>query len=124
MYLIELILLVMLLILYLITTVLKSQKRIHIIKNVYIAITFNIYLTYITIRIISVPIRFGAVSSILGILLLVSEIMGYIAFGTYIAIFKDKYNVEKKGIDCLKGHYPSVDVLICTYNEEIKIFRR
>ena len=124
MYIIELILLILLVVLYLITTVLKSQERIHIIKNVYIVITFSIYLTYITIRIISVPIRFGAVSSILGILLLVSEIMGYIAFGTYIAIFKDKYNVEKKGIDCLKGHYPSVDVLICTYNEEITLLEK
>ena len=121
MYIIELILLILLVELYLITPVLKSKKKIQIIKNVYIAITFTIYLIYITIRIFSVPTRFGAISSILGILLLISEIMGYIAFGTYIAIFKDKYNAEKKGIECLNGQYPSVDVLICTYNEEIAL---
>ena len=124
MYIIELILFILLVMLYLITMAIKNKKRIYIMKLIYIVITFTIYITYIIIRIISVPIRFGVVSSILGVLLLISEIMGYIAFCTYITIFKDKYEIEKKGIDCLKGQYPSVDVLICTYNEEISLLEK
>ena len=120
-YTVQLSILIILIVLYLINKIKKGNKAI---KNIYIALVFTIYIIYIAIRILSVPINFGVVSSILGISLLVAEIMGFMAFCTYITIFKDQYKLPKKTIKDLNGETPTVDVLICTYNEEISLLEK
>ena len=46
------------------------------------------------------------------------------AFCTYICIFFDEYKIKKKNIKILKGNLPTVDVLICTYNEEVSLLEK
>ena len=123
-YNIQLLLLVTLIILYLISKKIKKGKKLEIIKNAYIVLVMIIYIVYLAIRIMSIPIGFGFISSFLGTILLIAEIMGFMAFCTYIAIFKNEYKIDKKGLANLKGRIPTVDVLICTYNEEISLLEK
>ena len=84
---------------------------------------FALYVAYIALRIFSVPIKFGVTSSVLGILLLVAEILGFFAFIVYISIFYNPKKVSIKPISTNNTNLPQVDVLICTYNEPIDIVR-
>lgn len=124
MYNLQLVLLIVLIILYIIIKKVKKNKKLEIMKNLYIILVFSIYIAYLVVRIMSVPIGFGFISSFLGIILLISEIMGFMAFCTYIAIFKNEYIIKTKSLKNLKGKIPTVDVLICTYNEEISLLEK
>lgn len=123
-YSLQLVLLITLIILYFIAKNIKKGKKLEIIKNIYVFLVIGIYILYIVIRTISIPIGFGFISSFLGTILLISEIMGFMAFCTYITIFKNEYKIKKKSLKNLKGKIPVVDVLICTYNEEISLLEK
>lgn len=64
-------------------------------------------------------------SLVLGILLLLSEIMGIIQFFNFGYFSTRKYKLKKKSlVDPFKADLPSVDILICTYNEPVDLLRK
>lgn len=82
---------------------------------------FLVYVIYIILRIFSIPIQYGITSTVLGILLLSAEILGFFAFITYIYIFYTHKEVKIKPIKNDDKNLPKVDVLICTYNEPVEL---
>lgn len=82
---------------------------------------FLVYIIYIVIRILTIPVQYGIISSILGIALFLAEMLGFVAFITYIYIFYDHKEVKVIPIENDEKDLPKVDVLICTYNEPIDL---
>ena len=82
---------------------------------------FIAYTIYIILRLFSIPFQYGVASATFGILLLLAEILGYFAFITYIYIFYTHKPVKIIPIKKNEENLPTVDVLICTYNEPIDI---
>lgn len=120
MYTFQLIALVLVITLYFVVKKVKSKTF----KNMYISLVFAIYSIYIILRIMSIPKTLGFISTFVGLILLIAEIMGFLSFIVYILIFKEKYKLEKKDITELKGKLPTVDVLICTYNEDTSLLEK
>ena len=82
---------------------------------------FLVYIVYIIFRVFSIPVKYGIVSTTLGLLLLFAEILGFFAFITYIYIFYKHKEVKTIPISNDDKKLPKVDVLICTYNEPIDL---
>lgn len=94
-------------------------------RNILILISACISLIYIIWRITVIPINNGLISFILGLILVVAELFGLIAFLNFQYLFTKKYKLEKKGIDSFKNNkIPHVDVLICTYNESLDLLEK
>lgn len=90
-------------------------------------ITVNtiISLVYILWRITVIPIHHGLISFILGVTLYLAELLGLVAFFNFQYLFAKKYKLELKTLDNFKnGNIPSVDVLICTYNEPLSLLEK
>lgn len=90
-------------------------------------ITVNtvISLVYIIWRITVIPIHHGLISFILGIALYLAELLGLVAFFNFQYLFAKKYKLELKTLDDFKNNiFPSVDVLICTYNEPLSLLEK
>ena len=90
-------------------------------------ITVNtvISLVYILWRITVIPIHHGLISFILGIALYLAELLGLVAFFNFQYLFAKKYKLELKTLDDFKNNIvPSVDVLICTYNEPLSLLEK
>ena len=90
-------------------------------------ITVNtvISLVYILWRITVIPIHHGLISFILGIALYLAELLGLVAFFNFQYLFAKKYKLELKTLDDFKNNiFPSVDVLICTYNEPLSLLEK
>lgn len=90
-------------------------------------ITVNtvISLVYIIWRITVIPIHHGLISFILGIALYLAELLGLVAFFNFQYLFAKKYKLELKTLDDFKNNIvPSVDVLICTYNEPLSLLEK
>lgn len=98
-----------------------TSKKSKICKAIFTFSVFFVYTVYIILRIFSIPIQHGILSSFLGILLLSAEVLGFFAFATYIYIFYNHKEVKIKPIRNDTKNLPKVDVLICTYNEPIDI---
>lgn len=98
-----------------------ASKKSKICKAVFTFSVFFVYIVYIILRIFSIPIQRGILSSVLGILLLSAEVLGFFAFTTYIYIFYRHKEVKIKPIKNDSKDLPKVDVLICTYNEPIEL---
>ena len=82
-------------------------------------------LVYIIWRITVIPTNNGIFSFILGITLYLAELLGLIAFFNFQYIFTKKYKLELKTLDNYTlGDIPSVDVLICTYNEPLSLLEK
>lgn len=90
-------------------------------------ITVNtvISLIYIIWRITVIPIHNGLISFIIGIALYAAELLGLIAFFNFQYLFAKKYRLELKTLnDFSNSNIPSLDVLICTYNEPLSLLEK
>lgn len=80
---------------------------------------------YILWRITVTPINLGLSSFLLGIALFSAELLGLISFFNFQFLFIKKHKVELKTLDDFKNKdIPSVDVLICTYNEPLYLLEK
>lgn len=96
-----------------------EYRKILIISNSIISIF------YILWRLTTIPINNGIVSFILGMCLFLAEIIGLVSFFNFQYLFIKKYKLEKKNLeDFCSTSIPSVDVLICTYNEPISLLKK
>ena len=87
-----------------------------------IIVNTSISLIYIIWRITVIPTNSGLISFILGVTLYLAELLGLIAFFNFQYLFAKKYKLELKTLkDFSINNIPSVDVLICTYNEPLSL---
>lgn len=94
-------------------------------RNILILISALISLIYIIWRVTVIPINNGVISFLLGLILVVAELSGLIAFLNFQYLFTKKYKLERKGIDSFENNnIPHVDVLICTYNESLDLLEK
>lgn len=71
-------------------------------------------------RITVIPFHHGWWSFFFGMLLFIAEMLGLITFLIFQYLFSCTYRPTQKGLDVFeKEGFPSVDVLICTYNEPL-----
>ncbi len=93
-------------------------------KRVLIIVSIIVCVTYIGFRFTTIPDN-SILSLILGIILIIAEIIGMIQFFNFQYLFTKKYVVERKTLaDFKDGEVPNVDVLICTYNEPLKLVEK
>ena len=79
---------------------------------------------YITWRITAIPLHNGIISIFVGSVLYFAEFMGCIAFFNFQYLFIGKYDLEEKTLaEYSSENIPSVDILICTYNEPLYLLR-
>ena len=93
-------------------------------KKLLIALVFIINTAYLTIRFFSIPLHCGLPSFILGTLLFCAELIGFFSFITYVYIFTGSRRINEEKADILNTNLPTVDVFICTYNEDIPILEK
>lgn len=90
-----------------------------------IIVNTSISLIYIIWRITVIPTNSGLISFILGVTLYLAELLGLIAFFNFQYLFAKKYKLELKTLkDFSINNIPSVDVLICTYNEPLSLLEK
>ena len=90
-----------------------------------IIVNTSISLIYIIWRITVIPTNSGLISFILGVTLYLAELLGLIAFFNFQYLFAKKYKLELKTLkDFPRNNIPSVDVLICTYNEPLSLLEK
>lgn len=101
-----------------------AAKKSNFAKKLFIILTIVINLTYLLWRtVFTLPFNLGAVSIIVGILLLLAEWMGFWQFFVFRLLFWKPYrNEEWPPEDFII--LPSVDVFISTYNEDTKILKK
>jgi cellulose synthase (UDP-forming) len=92
-------------------------------KKILIAVNLIIDLVYLIWRITTIPTAHPLEFS-LGILLLTAEAMGLTQFFIVQLLFFRDYKIEKKTLSDFHGALPTVDVLICTYNEPDYLLER
>ncbi len=96
----------------------KKYQKFLIITNTVIS------LFYILWRFTTIPFSSG-VSMFLGLMLITAELIGLCQFFTFQFMFLRKYKREDKTLDSFIGQeLPTVDVLICTYNEPISLLKK
>ncbi len=100
------------------------SKKVRIVRKIFIPYVFLINTIYIVVRFVSIPVLCGIPSLIVGLLLFVTELVGLFSFCIYVFIFTGKKRNSTKSLYKLSSNLPSVDVLICTYNEEIKLLSK
>lgn len=66
----------------------------------------------------------NTISLIFGIFLLIAEIGGFVLSIVFYRIFFKKFQRTDVKLDVYKGNYPSVDIFIATFNENIAILKR
>lgn len=76
---------------------------------------------YFSWRINIIPVHHGWISFLLGCLLYISELTGLISFLIFQFLFTDSYQINEQSWDVFDKKLPSVDVLICTYNEPLRL---
>ncbi len=101
-----------------------GAKKSSLLRKIFILVTVLYNIIYLCWRtIFTIPIGFGIVSIIIGIILLLSEFMGFWQSLIFRILFwKPFQNHEFPPKDF--EHQPTVDVFIATYNEDIKILRK
>ncbi len=92
--------------------------------KILITLILLINIFYMLVRFISIPIFQGIPSFLLGISLFTAELLGFFAFITYIYIFTGIRKIKRKTLSDLHGNIPTVDVFICTYNEDKNILSK
>lgn len=86
--------------------------------------TTIISIYYILWRLTTIPTD-TLISFILGTTLFSAELLGLISFLNFKILFSKKYNLIPKSLkDFEDGHVPTVDVLICTYNEPLELLKK
>lgn len=108
-----------LLIAFLIAVIKPEYRKLLIIVNVIICVIYTIW------RFTVIPIHHGIVSFILGVSLYSAEILGLISFLNFQYLFSKNYKLENKSLDDYTSeNIPSIDVLICTYNEPLDLLQK
>lgn len=79
-------------------------------------------LVYMAWRATVIPFEHGWWSALLGILLYAAEALGVIMFFNFIYLFSKDHRIEH-GTRTLDETAPTVDVLVCTYNEPVNLLR-
>ena len=93
-------------------------------RKLLIFVNAIISILYILWRITTIPTN-SIISFILGITLYSAELLGLIAFLNFQFLFTKKYKLIPKSLKDFKdGHIPTVDVLICTYNEPLELLKK
>lgn len=88
---------------------------------VIVALLANII--YITWRVTVIPSR--GLSLVFGLALFLAELLGTIGFLNFNYFSSKRYKLKKKILDDPYGNdVPTVDILICTYNEPIDLLRK
>ena len=83
-----------------------------------------ISILYILWRVTTIPTN-NFISFILGITLYSAELLGLISFLIFQFLFTKKYKLIPKSLKDFKdGQVPTVDVLICTYNEPLELLKK
>ena len=83
-----------------------------------------ISILYILWRVTTIPAN-NFISFILGITLYSAELLGLISFLIFQFLFTKKYKLIPKSLKDFKdGQVPTVDVLICTYNEPLELLKK
>ena len=93
-------------------------------KKILIFIVLFINTFYIITRFLSIPIFCGWQSVILGSLLFIAELFGFLAYIVYVYVFTGTTKITTKSIKDLNGNIPTIDVFICTYNEDISLLSK
>lgn len=89
-------------------------------RNLLIGVSTLSYLVYLAWRVTTIPLHDGPISLLAGLLLFLAELMGSVAFFNFQYLFTGKTTPEKKTLTAYDGGaVPTVDVLICTYNEPL-----
>lgn len=108
-----------LLISFLITTIKPKSRKILIIINSIVSIIYIIW------RFTVIPINHDIISFILGVFLYLAEVLGLISFINFQYLFSKNYKLKSKSLNNYPpGNIPSVDVLICTYNEPLDLLQK
>ena len=108
-----------LLISFLITTIKPKNRKILIIVNSIISIIYIIW------RFTVIPINHDITSFIFGVYLYLAEILGLISFINFQYLFSKNYKLESKSLNNYPPeNIPSVDLLICTYNEPLDLLQK
>lgn len=93
-------------------------------KKLLITIILFINIIYIIVRFLSIPIHEGIPSFICGTNLFLAEFLGFFAFIIYTYVFTGKRNIKPQTLDDLNGNIPTIDVFICTYNEDLNLLSK
>lgn len=96
-------------------------------KKFLISIVLLINIIYIIVRFLSIPIFQGIASFIVGTSLFLAEFLGFFAYIVYVYVFTGKRSIKTKTIEDLvnqTGHIPTIDVFICTYNEDLHLLSK
>ncbi len=88
-------------------------------RKIFIFLNSIICLIYVIWRFTTIPFSRGILSTIFGIILYLAELFGIVSFFNFQFLFLGKYKKESKTLKDFNGNIPTVDVLICTYNEPI-----
>lgn len=108
-----------LLIAFFIAAIKPKYRKILITVNVFISIM------YIVWRSTVIPINHGIMNFIFGIFLYLAEILGLLSFVNFQYLFSKNYKLESKLLtNYTPENIPSVDVLICTYNEPLDLLKK
>ena len=108
-----------LLIAFFISIIKPEYRRILIIVNIFICIVYTLW------RFTVIPVHHGIMSFILGISLYCAEILGLISFINFQYLFSKNHKLENKSLNnYTMENIPSVDVLICTYNEPLDLLQK
>lgn len=108
-----------LLIAFFIAIIKPEYRKLLIIVNIFICIIYIIW------RFTAIPIDHDIISFILGISLYCAEILGLISFINFQYLFSKNYKIENKSLNnYAPENIPSVDVLICTYNEPLNLLQK
>ena len=93
-------------------------------RKLLIFVNAIISILYILWRLTVIPTN-SFISFILGIILYSAELLGLIAFLNFQFLFTKKYKLPPKSLkDFEDGQIPTVDVLICTYNEPLELLKK
>ena len=108
----------LLLLTFLLSLFKQSFRKLLIFVNAIISIL------YILWRITVLPTN-SLISFILGITLYSAELLGLVAFLNFQFLFTKKYKLTPRSLkDFEDGEIPTVDVLICTYNEPLELLKK
>lgn len=78
---------------------------------------------YLVWRLGVVPIRLGLASAVVGVVLYAAELLGVCSFLVMLFLFTGRPRTRPLPLDALGGRLPTVDVLVCTYNEPVRLLR-
>lgn len=93
-------------------------------KKSLIIVNLIISIIYVIWRVTVIPTN-TILNTFLGITLFSAELIGLMQFCTFQFLFFNEYTVVEKTIDDIPNEsLPTVDILICTYNESVKLLEK